>query len=75
MKKTLITVINVYQIFVSIFLKSLLGTTKSCRFDENCSSYAKRMISEQGALRGVYLGILRLSKCQPFYKGNIYGNI
>ncbi len=69
------SVITIYQTFFSILLKNILGVGKSCRFEETCSDYSKRMINEKGLLKGSYLSLVRLSRCQPFYKGNLYGNI
>lgn len=57
--------INLYQAFVSPFIKTILGVNAVCRFDETCSAYTKRMIEEKGALKGVGLGFVRLLKCQP----------
>ncbi len=66
-KKAAITLIDIYQIFISTVLKSILGTSRFCRFDETCSQYTKRAIIENGILKGVGSGIVRLLKCQPFY--------
>ena len=57
--------INLYQGFVSPSLKLLLGVNAVCRFDETCSAYTKRMIIENGVIRGTGLGLVRLLKCQP----------
>lgn len=35
----------------------------SCRFQESCSAYAKRMVEEQGLGRGVLLGAWRWQSC------------
>lgn len=69
MKKTLIKIIEVYQVIFSIFIKNMLGIKSSCRFSTTCSNYAKESISEKGALKGSYLSFVRILKCQPFYKG------
>lgn len=67
MKKIAIVTINLYQLFASPFLKLLLGSGKFCRFDETCSVFTKRAITQKGLLRGSLLGISRILKCQPFY--------
>lgn len=67
MKKLAITSITVYQIFISTILKSIIGTNRFCRFEETCSAYAKRVITEKGLLKGFWLSLVRLAKCQPFY--------
>lgn len=60
-----ISAIHFYQIFISSLLKNLLGVSAMCRFDETCSQYTKRTISEKGALAGISLGFVRILKCQP----------
>jgi len=75
-KKAAITLINIYQIFITTILKNILGTSGFCRFDETCSAYTKRAIMENGTMKGVGLGLIRLLKCQPFYNpSKINGNI
>lgn len=49
------------------FLKPLLGYR--CRFFPSCSEYAHTAIARFGALKGSYLTLLRLLRCQPFCKG------
>jgi len=69
MKKLLITAINIYQRTVAVVLLNL-GLKGNCRFSPTCSEYAKRSISQKGILKGSYLAVARVLKCQPFYKGN-----
>jgi putative membrane protein insertion efficiency factor len=40
--------------------------TGSCRFTPSCSTYMAEAIQEHGAGRGVWLGVRRLLRCQPF---------
>lgn len=69
MKKIIVSTIKIYQIFISTFIKQGLGIKNSCRFHPTCSDYAKTSIREKGIVKGSYLSVLRLLKCQPFYKG------
>jgi putative membrane protein insertion efficiency factor len=68
MKRLGVISINFYQIFLSTIIKSIAGSPNVCRFSETCSDYAKRVIEEKGFLKGSMLGVVRLFKCQPFYK-------
>jgi putative membrane protein insertion efficiency factor len=61
--------IVIYQVFLSPILVLFFG--QACRFEETCSEYTKRMILERGLVKGATLGLIRLSKCQPFYTGNL----
>ncbi len=66
MKRTLLAMIRFYQKHISSH------TPPSCRFRPTCSAYAYEAIQKYGALKGGWLAIKRLARCNPFYKGNWY---
>ena len=72
MKKTLLFLITLYQNYFSFVIKSIAGANNTCRFSPTCSEYAKIQIKEKGALKGLRLSVVRLLKCQPFYKEKSY---
>ena len=39
-----------------------------CRFIPTCSAYALEAVEKYGALKGGFLALRRLLKCQPFHK-------
>ena len=41
---------------------------RQCRFEPTCSNYTKEAITEYGFLKGAYMAIKRVCKCNPFYK-------
>ena len=41
----------------------------NCKFYPTCSSYAYEAITKYGFLKGWYLAIKRILKCNPFNKG------
>lgn len=41
----------------------------SCRFIPTCSEYAREAIERYGALRGTWMSLGRLLRCQPFHQG------
>jgi len=63
LQKGLLKIIRFYQYSIS----PLLGP--SCRFTPTCSQYAYEAILEFGVIKGTYLGIRRILKCNPFHKG------
>ena len=69
MKLLLIKTINLYQMLISPALSQLFGVNSGCRYSVTCSEYAKNSINKHGTIKGSYLSILRLLKCQPLYKG------
>ena len=58
MKKIFIGLINVYQ-------KMPLSTHSKCRYTPTCSEYMKLAIEEYGSIKGIYLGIKRILRCNP----------
>ena len=40
-----------------------------CRFTPSCSAYAIESITVHGALKGTYLAVKRVLRCNPFCKG------
>lgn len=61
----LVYLLRGYKRFVSPFLPS------ACRFHPTCSDYMREAVERHGALRGVWLGLVRLAKCQPLCAGGI----
>jgi putative membrane protein insertion efficiency factor len=55
--------------FYKIFLSPLLGS--NCRFYPTCSTYTYLAIERHGLIKGIFLGIKRIVKCNPFHPGGI----
>jgi hypothetical protein len=66
MKIILISIINIYQGFVSAVLKNILGINRMCRYSPTCSEYTKIVLKKEGIFRGLQKSTIRLLKCQPF---------
>lgn len=63
MKKIFIYLIEKYQKYIS----PMLG--KNCKYYPSCSEYTKQAIEKYGTLKGSFLGIWRILRCNPFSKG------
>jgi len=66
MKKVIIKIIDLYKKHISP-LFSFLGV--HCKYYPTCSEYTKQAIEKYGAVKGVFLGIWRVIRCNPFSKG------
>lgn len=73
MKRILISIINIYQAFVSAVLKNILGVSRMCRFFPTCSEYAKTAIKKNGVISGLGQSAIRILKCQPFFSRSVSG--
>jgi hypothetical protein len=40
-----------------------------CKYYPSCSEYTKQAIEKYGIFKGLFLGIIRILKCNPFSKG------
>ena len=62
-KSVLLAGVRGYQYLVS----PMLGN--KCRFYPSCSDYAREALERHGSLRGSWLAVRRLCRCQPFHPG------
>jgi uncharacterized protein len=63
MKFFLMDILKLYKSFVSPFLPS------ACRFEPSCSVYMFDAVKKYGAIKGTFMGVKRILRCQPFCKG------
>ncbi len=66
MKKIILFFLILYKKFVSPTATAVFGP--SCRFTPTCSEYTIEAVKKFGALKGLLLGIARISKCHPLGK-------
>ncbi|CZG44522.1 Putative membrane protein insertion efficiency factor [Legionella pneumophila] len=55
--------IKMYQYFISPLI------TPCCRYYPSCSEYAENAIKHYGVIKGLWMAIIRLSRCHPWSKG------
>lgn len=66
MKKLFIGIIKIYKKTISPIL-SYFGI--KCKYYPTCSEYTMQAIEKYGIIKGCFLGIKRILKCNPFSKG------
>jgi len=68
-KNAVLLLIRLYQIFLSPDQGILVPRSLTCRFYPTCSSYTLQAIKKFGMLKGVFLGVKRITRCHPFNHG------
>ena len=63
MKDLILVLLRFYKRWIS----PMLGTL--CRFEPSCSMYMYEAVERYGVIKGVWMGIKRLARCQPFCRG------
>ena len=63
MKLLIIYIIKIYQMTIGALL-----FRGHCRFSPTCSEYMVQAVIKYGALKGLVMGVKRLSKCHPYSK-------
>ena len=59
------TIVRIYRKFVSPVLP------QSCRYYPTCSSYSLQAFEKHGAIKGLYLSVHRIIRCNPFSAGGV----
>ncbi|MBI2742638.1 MAG: membrane protein insertion efficiency factor YidD [Chlamydiales bacterium] len=65
MKFILILLVRGYQLVIGPYIG------KSCRFYPSCSDYAIEALKKHGGIKGTWLTIKRLGRCNPWHSGGV----
>ncbi|MBE6650866.1 MAG: membrane protein insertion efficiency factor YidD [Ruminococcaceae bacterium] len=63
MKYVFIFLVKLYRKFISPLFPP------TCRFTPTCSEYAIEAFKKHGAIKGLFLTVWRILRCNPFCKG------
>lgn len=63
MKSLILKLIKLYKKYISS------GLSPACRFQPTCSQYAYTSVERFGALKGSWMALKRLLRCNPLFKG------
>lgn len=63
MRMILVALVRGYQIVLSPLLPP------ACRYYPTCSVYAIEALERHGALRGTWMAVRRIARCNPFRPG------
>ena len=63
MQGVTLVLLHFYKRWISPMLPS------ACRFEPTCSEYMIEAVRKYGTARGMWLGLKRLGRCQPFSQG------
>lgn len=61
--------IRFYQMFISPVIHFLGGPASGCRFTPTCSQYFLEAVEAHGVLKGSWMGIKRIGRCNPWHRG------
>lgn len=67
MKTVILKIIDFYKKYISSYLSQMCGI--HCKFEPTCSEYTKQAIEKYGVMRGLWKGLKRIVRCNPFSKG------
>lgn len=63
MKEALCRLLQLYKKYISPVLPP------ACRYSPTCSEYMLEAVTRYGIVKGIFLGLKRLLRCNPLFKG------
>ena len=65
-RKLVLLCLRLYKLLVSPLLHSMAGPFAGCRYTPTCSEYAAEAVALHGVLKGTYLAVRRICRCNPW---------
>jgi len=72
MKKLVLSLIRFYQktsFFHNAVARQLFLTDAACRFKPTCSQYTYQAVKKYGVAKGLFIGLKRIIRCNPWSRG------
>jgi len=60
-----------FILWLLIFYKKYLSRGENCRFIPTCSQYTYQAVEKFGVIKGLWMGIKRISRCHPWSRGGV----
>jgi putative membrane protein insertion efficiency factor len=54
-----------------VFYKKYISRGYNCRFTPSCSEYSYQAVEKYGVIKGLWLALKRVIKCNPWSKGGM----
>jgi putative membrane protein insertion efficiency factor len=64
LKRVVLAPVHLYRRFLSP-----LKPVPSCRYLPTCSAYAIEAVEKRGVVRGLFLAVWRVLRCNPLFRG------
>ncbi len=65
-RKFILLLLRLYKLLVSPALHALAGPMGGCRYTPTCSDYAAEAVVLHGVVRGTWLAVRRICRCNPW---------
>jgi len=62
-RRFFILLIKGYSYLISPFMGN------NCRYTPTCSAYTQEAVEKHGVIKGLWLGVKRISRCHPWHEG------
>jgi len=56
---------------ILVFYKKHISHGNYCRFQPSCSEYTYEAVNKYGIVKGLFLGLKRILRCNPLSKGGV----